>query len=83
YTSGSTGTPKGVMVEHRGLANLMSWYLGEVGLGAQDTVLIVTSHNFDLTQKNLLGPLMVGGSLHLARPRFEPASILAQIRGEG
>ncbi|WP_208453628.1 non-ribosomal peptide synthetase [Burkholderia gladioli] len=83
YTSGSTGTPKGVMVEHRGLANLMSWYLGEVGLGAEDTVLIVTSHNFDLTQKNLLGPLMVGGSLHLARPRFEPASILAQIRGEG
>ncbi|MDN7742130.1 amino acid adenylation domain-containing protein [Burkholderia gladioli] len=83
YTSGSTGTPKGVMVEHRGLANLMSWYLGEVGLGAEDTVLIVTSHNFDLTQKNLLGSLMVGGSLHLARPRFEPASILAQIRGEG
>lgn len=26
YTSGSSGAPKGVLIEHRGLANLVTWY---------------------------------------------------------
>ncbi|TCK33795.1 amino acid adenylation domain-containing protein [Paraburkholderia sp. BL8N3] len=80
YTSGSTGEPKGVMVEHGGLSNLMDWYLGDVGVGRDDAVLIVTSPSFDLTQKNLLAPLMTGGTLHLAEPRFDPPAILARIR---
>ncbi|NIF75636.1 amino acid adenylation domain-containing protein, partial [Burkholderia sp. Ap-962] len=83
YTSGSTGEPKGVMVEHRGLSNLMDWYLEDVGVGRDDAVLIVTSPSFDLTQKNLLAPLMTGGILHLAEPRFDPPAILARIRRDG
>uniref|UniRef100_UPI001640A8AA AMP-binding protein n=1 Tax=Burkholderia gladioli TaxID=28095 RepID=UPI001640A8AA len=75
--------PKGVMVEHRGLSNLMDWYLEDVGVGRDDAVLIVTSPSFDLTQKNLLAPLMTGGILHLAEPRFDPPAILARIRRDG
>ncbi|MGA4378330.1 amino acid adenylation domain-containing protein, partial [Ralstonia nicotianae] len=82
YTSGSTGRPKGVMVEHRGLSNLLDWYLEDLGLCSDDTVLLVSSYSFDLTQKNILGPLLAGGRLHLAGP-FVPDALVAQIRREG
>ncbi|MGA4184960.1 non-ribosomal peptide synthetase, partial [Ralstonia nicotianae] len=81
YTSGSTGRPKGVMVEHRGLSNLLDWYLEDLGLRSDDTVLLVSSYSFDLTQKNILGPLLAGGRLHLAGP-FVPDVLVAQIRRE-
>ena len=79
YTSGSTGKPKGVMVEHRGVVNLLTWYVADVRLGNTDAVLLLTSHSFDLTQKNILGPLVAGGQLHLASEPFEPGRYLNQI----
>ncbi|MTD22460.1 amino acid adenylation domain-containing protein, partial [Pseudomonas sp. CCM 7891] len=79
YTSGSTGLPKGVMVEHRGLRNLLDWYLEDLAFHAGDAVLLASSYNFDLTQKNILAPLMVGASLHLAQEPFNPGAIVAQI----
>ncbi|MCG6575987.1 amino acid adenylation domain-containing protein, partial [Pseudomonas sp. AF32] len=83
YTSGSTGLPKGVMVEHRGLRNLLDWYLEDLAFHAGDAVLLASSYNFDLTQKNILAPLMVGASLHLAEEPFNPAAIVAQIAEAG
>ena len=82
YTSGSTGQPKGVMVEQRGFENLMRWYLEDLRLAASDAVLLVSSYNFDLTQKNILGPLLQGGALHLAPEPFDPAAVLDQIERE-
>ncbi|MDN3222037.1 non-ribosomal peptide synthetase [Pseudomonas nunensis] len=83
YTSGSTGLPKGVMVEHRGLRNLLDWYLKDLAFTAKDAVLLASSYNFDLTQKNILAPLMVGGVLHLAEEPFDPAAIVQQIAQSG
>ncbi|RQP21148.1 non-ribosomal peptide synthetase, partial [Piscinibacter terrae] len=83
YTSGSTGTPKAAQVLHAGLRNLMDWYLEDLPLGEDDAVLLVTSHSFDLTQKNILGPLMVGATLHLASEPFDPAAIVAQVQAQG
>ncbi|SFY42891.1 non-ribosomal peptide synthetase, partial [Pseudomonas sp. NFACC43] len=79
YTSGSTGLPKGVMVERRGLRNLMDWYLEDLAFHAGDAVLLASSYNFDLTQKNILAPLMVGATLHLAEEPFNPGAIVAQV----
>ncbi|HLD68435.1 MAG TPA: amino acid adenylation domain-containing protein, partial [Pseudomonas sp.] len=83
YTSGSTGLPKGVMVEHRGLRNLLDWYLEDLAFTAGDAVLLASSYNFDLTQKNILAPLMAGGVLHLAPEPFDPAAIVEQIAQAG
>ncbi|WP_207284213.1 non-ribosomal peptide synthetase, partial [Pseudomonas sp. FW300-N2F2] len=83
YTSGSTGLPKGVMVERRGLGNLLDWYLDDLAFHAGDAVLLASSYNFDLTQKNILAPLMVGAALHLAEEPFNPRAIVAQIADAG
>ncbi|SDI21682.1 amino acid adenylation domain-containing protein [Pseudomonas sp. BS3767] len=82
YTSGSSGQPKGVLIEQRGFLNLMHWYLAELKLAPDDAVLLVSSYSFDLTQKNILGPLLVGGTLHLAREAFIPEVLLEQIQRE-
>jgi amino acid adenylation domain-containing protein len=83
YTSGSTGRPKGVEMTHRGASNLIHWYLGATGISERDSVLVVTSFSFHLTQRNLLSPLFVGGQVHLAREPFEPLRIAGQIVESG
>ena len=71
YTSGSTGVPKGALNLHRGLANLINWYVGEVGMAAVDRVMVASSIGFDLTQKNIFAPLCIGACVLL--PRCSPA----------
>ena len=82
YTSGSTGLPKGSCVQHKGFRNLIDWYVGEFALSADDAILILTSHSFDLTQKNFFAPLTVGGCVHLAPEPFDPQAILSLIDRE-
>jgi amino acid adenylation domain-containing protein/non-ribosomal peptide synthase protein (TIGR01720 family) len=84
FTSGSTGKPKGAAVYHRGFSNLMHWYLGDFAMTAQDRSLLVTSHGFDLTQKNFYAALMVGGQLHLSTSEvYDPAHLLEEIKTSG
>lgn len=82
YTSGSTGQPKGVAVHQRGFANLLNWFVQEFQLCEEDSVLLVSSPGFDLTQKNIYAPLLVGGSLHLIE-EYDPAQIVDRIEGHG
>src|SRR5262249_11398368 len=65
YTSGSTGEAKGVSISHSTFLNLIYWYIQEFALTAQDRILLCTSFGFDLTQKNIFAPLIVGGTLSL------------------
>jgi amino acid adenylation domain-containing protein len=83
YTSGSTGRPKGVEMTHQGASNLLHWYLDATRISERDSVLVVTSFSFHLTQRNLLAPLFVGGQVHLAREPFEPRRLAAQIVESG
>ncbi|WP_369929417.1 amino acid adenylation domain-containing protein [Xanthomonas sp. NCPPB 2632] len=80
YTSGSTGQPKGVMIEHRGLSNMINWYTESFGLGPDDASFVVSSHAFDLTQKNLIAPLSVGGRVILGPSGFDPDAILQRLQ---
>jgi amino acid adenylation domain-containing protein len=84
YTSGSTGLPKGAGVYQRGFVHLLHWYVEAFGLAAGDRFLVVTSAAFDLTQKNLFAPLLVGGLLVLAPPgAYDPEEIVATIEHHG
>jgi amino acid adenylation domain-containing protein len=63
YTSGSTGRPKGVMVEHRNLANYLILATGDTRITEQDCVPQIVSQSFDPSIREMLSPLLVGGSL--------------------
>jgi amino acid adenylation domain-containing protein len=77
FTSGSTGSPKAAGVYHKGFVNLMYWFINEYKLSENDEVLLITSLSFDLTQKNIFGPLMTGGILNLCGSElFDPEYIL-------
>jgi amino acid adenylation domain-containing protein len=80
YTSGSTGKPKGAGIYHRGFTNLVNWFVTDFTLTAADSVLVISSFSFDLTQKNFFAPLIVGGQLHLLpQGDYDPKSILQTV----
>lgn len=81
YTSGSTGQPKGAMVRHSGEINLQSWYLDLLGIANLDRTLMVSAVGFDLSQKNLFAPLMVGAALVMpAMELYDEHELLTLVR---
>jgi amino acid adenylation domain-containing protein len=80
FTSGSTGLPKAAAVYHSGFANLLHWFTNEFNINSRDTLLIISSLSFDLTQKNIFAPLITGGRLCLATSDYyDPKLILETI----
>jgi amino acid adenylation domain-containing protein/FkbM family methyltransferase len=80
FTSGSTGRPKGAAVYQRSFLNLLDWFVADFGLGPEDRTLLVSSFSFDLTQKNLFAPFLVGGELQIEPPGpFDPALVAGRI----
>ena len=80
YTSGSTGRPKGAGVMHGGSVNLVNWFVSEFGLTERERVLIISSFSFDLTQKNIFAPLIIGAQLHFPTSTlYDPAELVKTI----
>ena len=80
YTSGSTGLPKGAMVSYANEKYLLDWYISEYEIAQDSKTLIISSLGFDLTQKNLLAPLLSGGSIYFTQANsYDPIDILACI----
>ncbi|HEX4727727.1 MAG TPA: amino acid adenylation domain-containing protein, partial [Jatrophihabitans sp.] len=65
YTSGTTGRPKGVLVTHRGVVRLVR-NPDYLDFGPDTRMLAVSSICFDAATFELWGPLLNGGSVHLA-----------------
>lgn len=71
YTSGSTGNPKGVAIEHRSSIELMHWARDTFTREELAGVLCATSVCFDLSIFEMFVPLMVGGTVILAKNALE------------
>lgn len=81
HTSGSTGKPKAAGVYQHSFVNLMHWWIGEFGFGANDRVLLVNKISFDLLQKNIWGALCSGGAIHVVPDlRYDPLRARGWIR---
>ena len=85
YTSGSSGMPKGVAVPHLALTNHMQWLCHCFHLTADDVVLQKTPVGFDASVWEFFAPLMVGGTLVIARPggHRDPEYMANTIRQHG
>ncbi|MFJ6198025.1 amino acid adenylation domain-containing protein [Micromonospora sp. NPDC092111] len=83
YTSGSTGRPKGTAVTHRTIVDSL---VGQTfaHLDADETVLHLSSVNWDAAIFEIFGPLLHGGTcaLYPAGP-VTPAGIVAAVRRHG
>ena len=76
YTSGSTGTPKGCQISLGSLSNYLVWARKTYFQYPQPQVGLFTSVVFDLTITGLLGTLISGGTMHVARSTAEPSGTL-------
>ncbi|MBF4998070.1 amino acid adenylation domain-containing protein [Nocardia sp. BSTN01] len=63
FTSGTTGVPKGVVMAHEAVVNTIDSINAMCAIGADDTVLAVSQHTFDLSVYNIFGILGAGGCL--------------------
>jgi amino acid adenylation domain-containing protein len=83
HTSGSTGLPKGVMVEHHSVMNLLGSMQQRPGIGAQDSLLAVTTLCFDIAALELYLPLLNGARLVIApRESVTDATQLMELLDE-
>lgn len=82
FTSGSTGTPKGVVVEHEGIANMVTWGIRAFGLSPADRVLQKTPLTFDAAEWEVFAPLVCGASVTFGRPEAgrDPGELVSSIR---
>ncbi|QUI23832.1 amino acid adenylation domain-containing protein [Vallitalea pronyensis] len=83
YTSGSTGKSKGVMVSHKSLTNLCYWYTQEYEMRSATKNMLLVSISFDASVKNILGPLISGGSVILPpSDYYDPNTMLQMIKNK-
>lgn len=64
-TSGSTGLPKAVAVTHAGLLDYLGGALPRLGVRAESSFALASTHAADLGMTCLMGVLAGGGTLHL------------------
>jgi amino acid adenylation domain-containing protein len=84
FTSGSTGTPKCVIGSHQGLVHFLSWQRETFGIGPGDRGAQLTSLSFDVLYRDVLLPLVSGGTLCIppSSARRDPNRLFAWLRTE-
>ncbi|CAF0911439.1 unnamed protein product [Adineta steineri] len=68
FTSGSTGTPKAVQVRQKNFIDCMHSLVYINSFNKDDTVVQMTRCSFDIHVQEILGTLLIGGSLIMLHP---------------
>ncbi|CAF4144517.1 unnamed protein product, partial [Adineta steineri] len=68
FTSGSTGTPKAVQVRHKNFVDCIHSLTYINSFNKHDTVVQMTRCSFDIHVQEILGTLLVGGTLIMLHP---------------
>jgi len=63
FTSGSTGTPKGVVISHRAVLNTILDINERYRVTSEDTTIMLSNLNFDLSVYDIFGMFAVGGTV--------------------
>ncbi|MEP3114221.1 non-ribosomal peptide synthetase [Nisaea sp.] len=63
FTSGSTGMPKAILGSQKGLSHFLHWEIGEFALGADSRISQLAPASFDVSLRDILAPLLAGGTL--------------------
>ena len=71
FTSGTTGMPKGVRISHCSAVNTINDVIKRFDISEYDSVLSVSSFDFDLSVFDIFGLLSVGGTLVLIPDRYD------------
>ncbi|WP_456772365.1 amino acid adenylation domain-containing protein [Bradyrhizobium sp. USDA 4369] len=65
FTSGTTGTPKGVITSHAPLSRFLAWQKHEFALMPTDRFSFLSGIGHDPSLRDMLAPIVVGGSLEI------------------
>ncbi|CAF3797720.1 unnamed protein product [Adineta steineri] len=68
FTSGSTGTPKAVQVRHKNFIDCIHSFIYVNLFNKNDTVAQIARCSFDIHVQEILGTLLVGGTLVMLHP---------------
>lgn len=79
FTSGTTGTPKAVLGRHASLAEYLRWWRDAFAVTRDDRVSMATSTAFDVTLRNVFGPLVAGATVCVAPDGLLPEDGLAWL----
>jgi amino acid adenylation domain-containing protein len=80
YTSGSTGSPKGVVIEHRGVASLVTWQAHNYGVTTESRISQYASYSFDAAVGETFMALLNGAALiMLDRYDLDPERLIEAV----
>ncbi|OYX71643.1 MAG: hypothetical protein B7Y95_12425 [Rhizobiales bacterium 32-66-11] len=85
FTSGSTGAPKAILGPHRSLSHFLRWEIGEFALTEATRGSWLAPVTFDVSLRDMLVPLMVGGTLCTVDEdtRLSPRHLVEALKAAG
>lgn len=84
FTSGTTGEPKGIIGSQAPLSHFLRWHIAAFGFDKKDRFLFLSGLSHDPALRDLLTPLMSGGTLVVPPPMLlrDPNSLRAFLDAE-
>lgn len=78
FTSGSSGRPKAIAGRHGPFTRFLPWFQQEFGIGPEDRFSVLSGLSHDPMQRDVLWPLMLGGTACFPDPELMVPGALAQ-----